>query len=88
MGRIELAANEFRITQTEDKLRRENVHGEQEAIIGLSLIAETATLNAMKGLFKTLETEQMLPGTPWVAEPPFRVPTRCLRAVTSENPKY
>ena len=32
MGRTELAANEFRITQTEDKLVRENVNGEQQAI--------------------------------------------------------
>lgn len=31
-GRTELAANEFRITQTEDKLVRDNVKGEQEAI--------------------------------------------------------
>jgi DNA-damage-inducible protein D len=27
-GRVELAANEFRITQTEDRLRNENVHGQ------------------------------------------------------------
>ncbi len=32
MGREELAANEFRITQTEAKLRRENIQGEQNAI--------------------------------------------------------
>lgn len=31
-GRTELAANEFRITQTEDKLIRENVNGEDKAI--------------------------------------------------------
>jgi DNA-damage-inducible protein D len=31
-GRTELAANEFRITQTEGKLIRENVQGEQQAI--------------------------------------------------------
>ncbi|MEE8450076.1 MAG: hypothetical protein V3S39_10630 [Thermodesulfobacteriota bacterium] len=31
-GRTELAANEFRITQTEDKLVRENVEREQNAI--------------------------------------------------------
>ena len=31
-GRTELAANEFRITQAEDKLRRENVKGESAAI--------------------------------------------------------
>jgi DNA-damage-inducible protein D len=31
-GRTELAANEFRITQTEDKLSRDNINGEQEAI--------------------------------------------------------
>jgi DNA-damage-inducible protein D len=31
MGRTELAANEFRITQTEDKLKRENIKGEQRA---------------------------------------------------------
>jgi DNA-damage-inducible protein D len=31
-GRVELAANEFRITQAEDKLRRENVKGESAAI--------------------------------------------------------
>jgi len=31
-GRTELAANEFRITQTEDKLVRENIRGEQQAI--------------------------------------------------------
>ena len=30
-GRAELAANEFRITQTEDKLRRDNVRGQAEA---------------------------------------------------------
>jgi len=32
MGRSELAMNEFRITQTEDKLVRDGVHGEQKAI--------------------------------------------------------
>jgi DNA-damage-inducible protein D len=32
MGRAELAANEFRITQTEDKLRREGIQGQQRAI--------------------------------------------------------
>jgi DNA-damage-inducible protein D len=32
IGRAELAANEFRITQTEEKLRLENVKGEQKAI--------------------------------------------------------
>lgn len=31
-GRVELAANEFRITQTEDKLRRERVRGEGTAV--------------------------------------------------------
>ncbi len=31
-GRVELAANEFRITQTEDKLRRDQVKGEAPAI--------------------------------------------------------
>jgi DNA-damage-inducible protein D len=31
-GRVELAANEFRITQAEDKLRREDVKGEGAAI--------------------------------------------------------
>lgn len=31
-GRAELAANEFRITQTEAKLIRENVSGEMEAV--------------------------------------------------------
>lgn len=31
-GRAELAANDFRITQTEDKLRREGVKGEQNAM--------------------------------------------------------
>ncbi len=31
-GRVELAANEFRITQAEDKLRREQVKGESKAI--------------------------------------------------------
>ena len=61
-------------------------HTPNRSSLGLSLIAETATLNAMKGLFKTLETEQMLPGTPWVAEPPFRVRPGCLRAVTNESP--
>lgn len=32
IGRAELAANEFRITQTEEKLRIENIKGEQRAI--------------------------------------------------------
>ncbi|MBA4391575.1 MAG: DNA damage-inducible protein D [Syntrophus sp. (in: bacteria)] len=32
MGRTELAMNEFRITQTEDKLIKEKIHGEQNAI--------------------------------------------------------
>lgn len=32
MGRTELAANEFRITQTEEKLRLENIQGETKAI--------------------------------------------------------
>jgi DNA-damage-inducible protein D len=32
IGRAELAANEFRITQTEEKLRLENMKGEQKAI--------------------------------------------------------
>jgi DNA-damage-inducible protein D len=32
IGRAELAANEFRITQTEEKLRLESVRGEQKAI--------------------------------------------------------
>ncbi|HNS79761.1 MAG TPA: DNA damage-inducible protein D [Syntrophorhabdus sp.] len=31
MGRTELAANEFRITQTQDKLIRDNIHGEVAA---------------------------------------------------------
>ncbi len=31
-GRAELAAHDFRITQTEEKLKRENIHGEQRAI--------------------------------------------------------
>ena len=32
IGRAELAANEFRITQTEEKLRMESIKGEQTAI--------------------------------------------------------
>jgi len=32
MGRTELAANEFRITQAEEKLRLENIQGETKAI--------------------------------------------------------
>jgi DNA-damage-inducible protein D len=32
MDRVELAANDFRITQTEQKLRSENIQGEQKAI--------------------------------------------------------
>jgi len=32
IGRVELAANEFRITQTEEKLRIEKIQGEQNAI--------------------------------------------------------
>lgn len=32
IGRVELAANEFRITQTEEKLRIEGIKGEQNAI--------------------------------------------------------
>lgn len=32
MGRTELAMNEFRITQTEDKLVRDGIYGEQKAI--------------------------------------------------------
>jgi DNA-damage-inducible protein D len=32
IGRAELAANEFRITQTEEKLRIEGIRGEQKAI--------------------------------------------------------
>lgn len=32
MGRTELAANEFRITQTEDKIIRDNIRGEQQAV--------------------------------------------------------
>jgi hypothetical protein len=32
IGRAELAANEFRITQTEEKLRIEQIRGEQQAI--------------------------------------------------------
>ena len=32
MGRTELAANEFRITQTEDKIIREDIRGEKQAI--------------------------------------------------------
>lgn len=31
VGRVELAANEFRITQTEDRLHRTNVHGQKPA---------------------------------------------------------
>lgn len=47
MGREELAANEFRITQTEAKLRRENIHGEQNAIDAHHKIG--------KGVRKTIE---------------------------------
>ena len=32
IGRVELAANEFRATQTEEKLRLDNIKGEQKAI--------------------------------------------------------
>lgn len=32
MGRTELAANDFRITQTEEKLRKQNIKGQQQAI--------------------------------------------------------
>jgi DNA-damage-inducible protein D len=31
-GRVELAANDFKITQTEQKLRTENIQGQQAAI--------------------------------------------------------
>ena len=31
-GRAELAAHDFRITQTEEKLKRENIQGEKRAI--------------------------------------------------------
>lgn len=32
-GRAELAANEFRLTQTEEKLQRENIQGQHEAMV-------------------------------------------------------
>lgn len=32
MGRTELAANDFRITQAEEKLRRDHIHGQRQAI--------------------------------------------------------
>ena len=38
-GRTELAANEFRITQTEDKIRRENIVGESNAIAAHQTVA-------------------------------------------------
>ena len=48
-GRVELAANEFRITQAEDKLRREKVKGESLAIHTHRKVGE-----AVRGTIKQL----------------------------------
>lgn len=48
-GRVELAANEFRITQTEQKINRESIHGESHATsahydVGTEVRATTAKI--------------------------------------------
>jgi len=48
-GRVELAANEFRITQAEDKIRREQVRGE-----GFAIEAHRAVGKAVRGTIKML----------------------------------
>ncbi len=50
-GRTELAANEFRITQTEDKIFRENIVGEDKAIKAHFHIGQTVrdTINKIGG---------------------------------------
>jgi DNA-damage-inducible protein D len=51
-GRVELAANEFRITQAEDKLRREKVNGESHAIHTHRQVGEAvrATIRQLGGV--------------------------------------
>ncbi len=51
-GRIELAANEFRITQAEDKLRRERIKGETVAIHTHRKVGEAvrATIQQLGGI--------------------------------------
>lgn len=51
-GRVELAANEFRITQAEDKLRREKVKGETHAIHTHRQVGEAvrATIQQLGGV--------------------------------------
>jgi DNA-damage-inducible protein D len=51
-GRVELAANEFRITQAEDKLRREQVRGEDSAIHTHRKVGEAvrATIQKLGGV--------------------------------------
>lgn len=50
-GRAELAANEFRITQTQQKLERERIHGEQAAMRVHREVGEEvrATINRIGG---------------------------------------
>ncbi len=50
-GRTELAANEFRITQTEDKIVRESIVGEQHAITAHQTVAAEvrATIKRLNG---------------------------------------
>lgn len=40
MGSTELAANLFRATQTDEKLRREGIHGKQAAIVHIMMLAQ------------------------------------------------
>jgi len=61
MGRAELAANEFRITQTEEKLRIEAIKGEQRAID-----AHYAVGNKVRQTMKDMKTTlpENLPAAP------------------------
>ncbi len=82
MGQTELAANEFRITQTRDKLEREGVRGEQKAIDTHRLVGQEIR-NTIKKIGGTMPED--LP-----AEPPIKTlidqKQKALQGQTKELP--
>ena len=60
MGSVELAANLFRITQTEDKLKRDNIQGENKACVTHKKIGKIVR-NAMKEAGATMPEDLPTP---------------------------
>jgi DNA-damage-inducible protein D len=76
IGRAELAANEFRITQTEEKLRREQIRGEQRAIDAHHTVGKRVR-QAIRDIGGTMP--EMLPSEPSIKKKLSSKKTKALK---------